>query len=531
MQTIINFKQSLNAYLKIIDTRIKDGDYLGALDAGRRAIESAKTRVDRESINIILGQIYFEMRLYFLSCEHFFRAIKVAETRAGAFFGIGRNLVKMHNEKLALEYFNATLDTASTQDFSGAVLEWTFVIRENLRTQENGKSLFAIAKNLAKMGKYEQAISMLSPSFAKGDIDTKIFVADLLILSRDFTRAREILFSILRENPENVEANLVLCNLCLAENDLCSLEINLEKLENLQMDKNQYLLTANLYFSVGKWNKAINFYEKSLKLDEYNIKTMLFMAIAYYNLGEKQEALYTIGRARWVDIENPILNGYYDIFNRDLVPPPLRLITKLPKKIADNKMQNIFGAISSGNFCEILNTSITFVDDLDWCFTNKDNEITNRLANALSKCKRKKATKLYQKYLLSVRLDTEQKFYLTKHALLSQNLTEIDVTANLRYRSFKTKLPKKILQNCVWKEAYCNAVSYAEVNGIIVDFEKINNKIYKKIGLNNQKLLNERVFSCLYFCYNAQVLRQACIYFGVENDKVMQAINEFQLLV
>ena len=175
--------------------------------------------------------------------------------------------------------------------------------------------------------------------------------------------------------------------------------------------------------------------------------------------------------------------------------------------------------------------SLTLADDIDWCMTYKNSDLINRLTNALSKCKKKKAQKMYQKYLLSVRLDKEQKFYLTKYAMLAQNLKEIDLTSNLVFRSFKNKIPK-IITNSMWQEGYCNAISYAEINGLVADFDNINAKICQYVAKNQHNFtFNERVLSCIYFCNNAQVLGQACIYFGVESEEVLRAINEFQLLV
>ena len=42
--------------------------------------------------------------------------------------------------------------------------------------------------------------------------------------------------------------------------------------------------------------------------------------------------------------------------------------------------------------------------------------------------------------------------------------------------------------------------------------------------------VDENLISCLYFCQNAQVLEQACIYFATDKHQVMQAINYLKLL-
>lgn len=530
MQKIVNFKQSLDYYLRLIDARCADGDYLGALDAGRRALDNAKTRIDRESINVLLGQIYYEMELYPLSCEHFFRAVRIPETRASAFFGIGRNLVKMHNPKLALEYFDATLSCGGTEDFSGAVLEWTYVLREELSEPENINPTLAIAKNLVKMKKFEQAIALLSPLALK-DKEAEIYLADVLILNKEYDKAREIIFSILRENNDNAHAILVLCSLCCAENDLCSLEINLQKLAGIPLNFAQYVLAGNFFCAVGNYKEAVKKYAEAIALDEYNTKVLLFQAIAYFNLGETQEALYSLGRARWVDIENPVLNIYYDIFSRNLVEPPLAIITQIPAKIAENKLNNIFSALN-GNFCESLHHSLLLADDVEWAMTFKDAVLTERLANALSKCKKKKALSMYRKFMLSVRLNKNQKFYLTKYALVNENFKIIDFTADYRYKSFKPKIPALIKSNETLKLGYINALCYAITNGIEVNFDKFAQKISKKCEFNaNLGVFDEKLCACLYFCENAKVFNQACIYFGVEGSSALQVVNDFELLL
>ena len=530
MSKIVKFSQNLDYYLRLIDVRISSGDFLGALDAARRAVEHARTRVDCESINILIGQIYFEMGLYSLSCEHFFRAVKIGETRAAAFFGIGRNLVKMGEFKLALEYFGATLNTESTEDFSGAVLEWTHEIKERLKSTEK-PSLIAIAKNLAKMRKFSQAI-MLLESVIPRTTEINCVLADILILSERYDDAREILFEILRGEPNSLEANLVLCSLCLAEQDLPNLETILQKIEGYPLNLGQLVLIGNMYASLSQYEKAITFYERALKLDEYNIKILLFLAISHYNISNQQEALYYIGQARWVDIENATLNIYYDIFARGLVAPPLAVVNRVPQKVAEAKLKSVFSAVEAGEFCDSFNRSLLFADDVEWCFVGQSGVNLDRLATALSRCRKKKAVKLYNKLMLSVRLDREQKFYLTKAALLNKNSRAIDLTANYCYRSFKVQFPTAFYKNPNLKAGYASAIAYAELHGMSVNFEKITKKLIKNANFSVfSPDFDEKVLACIFFCENAQILSQACIYFGVDNNLVVRAINEFQLLV
>ena len=530
MPKILKFTQNLDYYLKLIDTRTANGDLLGALDASRRALEHTRTRVDRESINILIGQIYFEMGLYQLSCEHFFRAVRIGETRGAAFFGIGRNLVKMHESKLALEYFEATLNTDSAEDFSGAVLEWAHEIKEQLKGTPQ-PSIVAVAKNLVKMRKFSQAIMMLE-SVNPRTAEVQCLLADIMVLTEKYDSAREILFEVLRNEPNSIEANLVLCSLCYAVHDFPNLETVLQKVEGCPLDLGQLVFVGNMYANMSQYEKAISYYERALKLDEYNIKILLFLAISNYNINNQQEALYYIGQARWVDIENATLNIYYDIFARELVPPPLAVVTRVPPKIAENKLKSVFGAIDNGAFCDSFNRSLLFADDVEWCFVGHERLDLGKLANALTRCRKKKAVKLYNKLMLSVRLNREQKFYLTKSVILNESVKVIDLTANFRYRSFRVKIPSAFAKNSTLKAGYASAISYAELHGMNVNFEKIAEKLIKNRNFPTfPPDFDEKVLACLFFCENTQILSQACIYFGVDNNVVVRAINEFQLLI
>ena len=134
---ILKMTHNLTYYLKLFDTRKQNGDMFGALDAGRNALKFAKTRIDKDSINTLLGNIYFEMGLYKLSCEYYFRAISVPSTRAGAYFGVARNLIFMHRYNQSLDYFDKVLEWDNSGLFSEAVLEWTNFINKKIKEAED----------------------------------------------------------------------------------------------------------------------------------------------------------------------------------------------------------------------------------------------------------------------------------------------------------------------------------------------------------------------------------------------------------
>ena len=530
MKKILKFQQSLDYYLKILDTRLNEKDYLGALDTARNAFKLAKTKINKQSINLIIGQIYFEMDLYNLSNEYFFRAVQVPQTQAGAYFGIGRNLIFLQKNTLALKYFENSLATQTSLDFSGAILEWTNKIRSSMLSYPQNLNELSLAKKLVKLNKFDDAIETLKDKFKSGDIKAKIFTADILVIKEDYDTARSIIKEILQNNPHDTDALLVLANICLQLNDYYNLESILEDLETLPLKDKQIFILATMYSHIQNYQKSIKYYEKILKNDEFNIKILLFLSICYYNINDTQQALYYIGKARWIDIENQILYNYYDIFNRKLLPPPLTLNTQIPATLIDEKLKSINLSLNSNEFCTHLNTSLILADDIFWSFTLKNNTQDIKIINTLAKCKKKKATNLYNKLLLSTRLTSNQKFYLTKFALLNQNLKTIDINSNLHYVSFKNYIPKSIQNNQTLKIAYCNAVAFAEINNITANFDNLLN-IINNIPLNStvEYQLNENILTCILFSQNMQNLEKACIYFDVDKKSALMAIKHLKL--
>ena len=506
-------------------------DFLGALDASRNALNSAKMRIEKESINILIGQIYFEMGLYEFSCESFFKAVKIDHVRQTAYFCLGRNMYYLKKYKLALLYFEKALTIDGIEDFSGAILEWINKIKEATINTTNKLNEVDLAKHLIKLKEYEQAKAILRPLLDIGNINADVLYAQILILQTKYEDARNILLNILQMYPYNVEGLLGLCMLCVGQNDYENLEIILEKLDALELSDKQLYAQADMYNLLGKYEKSIKKYEKIVKNNEFNTKPLLYLSICYYNLNDRENALYYIGKARWVDIDNPIFNIYYDIFNRNTVKTPLKISNQIPFEIYETKLSDIYSAINSSNFCENLVSSYILVDDIEWAYCLDENNISEDITRVLSQCRKEKARNLYNKLLLSTRISKEQKFKLTKYTLLNNPNNEIDFTINFKYRSFKYKLPKNICGNLLLKKGYCNAIAFAEINDLSVNFTKIINKMCSFDWFTNVDLnVDENVVACLFLCEKQSILYQACIYFGIEYEMIKNTIKKLSLI-
>ncbi len=523
MSKVLQFKNGLDDYLNLYDLRMQERDFLGALDAGRNALLCARTRIDREAINLLLSEAYYEMGLNVLSCEHAFRAVSNIETRANAYFCIGKNLVSLKEYKLAVKYFDEVLSFNCDGELVGAVYEWCEFIRENL-TQRNKFDPILLTRALVRQKRYDTALAQLEPYLQKNDIKTLVAYCDILVLAGEHNRARELLQQILSFDMYNTGAIIVLANICMLDGDYTSLEMNLCKLNELHLSVDELEVVGGIYARSGNYASAIKNYQKMLEKDEFNAKIMLFIAICYYNLGDNKEALYYIGRARWIDIENPTFNIFYEIFSLKQ-EKNLQVSTTVPLKTGQEKLNFVLEAIDLQNFDGIFETSLTLANDIEWTMTLKNAEFTQKIVQKLAFSRKKSIISLYNKEMLSTRVGEKQKFYLAKYALVNAKSGAIDFTNNMRYHSFRLKIPKHIASNLNLCRGFCGAVVYAEIYNLDVNLDTINQKFKLKSLENIDFPFSENLISCLYFYENTQILEQACIYFDTQKDEVERAIK------
>jgi len=533
MSKILKFKNSLDYYLKLFDTRKKDNDLLGALDACRSALTNSHTRIERDAINILLGQVYFEMQHYQLSCEYYFRAVKVPQSRASAYFGIGRNLVMLKKYSLALEYFDSVLFWDYTDTFTEAVLEWVNIIKDKLNELDNPQNIsIKIKNNLAnifRVKKYNEMSNYLKDllDLYPQDTDYKIMQIECHLAMRNFSEARSLIFELLREYPQNVDVLIMSCKLCLYDNDETNLREYLSIIDKIEVKTNKQLFMLGcIHFDIGEYQSAINDFLIIISKNEYKPKLLLYIAICYYNLSDFENALYYVARARWIDFENATLIQFYSLFREQKYDGSISLSEKLPLVIQQQKYELVVNFFNSENFINEFLHSITVLDDIEWSLTLSDFELTNLISNRVSIIKQQKAVNFFAKTLISTRPATFQKFLFAKYALRSGNYKFIDLTSNYRFRSFSGKMSKAVYNNDLLRSATSNARAYLECYTEGVDIiEEIKNISKAVIKMGNDLSINENTLTCAYFYQKKQVLFDACIYFGVDIQEVENVLH------
>ena len=514
--SIIKFRHNLAYYLKLFDMRKDNDDLLGALDAGRNALKLARMRADRESINLLLGQIYYDMGLYTLSCEYYFRALEIASCRASAYFGVGRNLVQLERYVLALEYFDKALEWDVDGGFAECILEWTGYIKKQLNTKQKQNDILHRIKQNIKQGNYVLALQMIKQNVVDGadEIGALLLEAECYLRMHDIDHARIIAKLVLSIEHDNVPARLMMCVICRYDDDETSLYRQLEYFCLDKLNSGELLTIAQLYASMGKYDKALQALMLIQKNLPYSPKVQLYIAICYNNLHDKENALYYLAQARWIDYENPILNDFHQMFEQG--KEELVLSDRLPNKRYQQKLKDIHNAISKQNFVALWIHSPILSEQTDWLLCTDEYDEVKQMAQKFCQSPNKRVKKYCAHSLLSVRTNLRQKFLLTREVMRTKYYKIINLNANLTYRSFYNNLPHFCYQNELFKRSVTSARAYVECYANMIDIIPMAKCLYNKIGLMQNNDFDENVLACLMFNNNTQIMEKACRYFDVD---------------
>ncbi|MBQ8762001.1 MAG: hypothetical protein IJZ26_01620 [Clostridia bacterium] len=525
MSNITNFKHNLQYYLNLIDHRTESGDLWGALDASRNAKQHSKTRIERQGLEVVTAQCYFNMELHSLACRHFFRAVKIPHLRATAYFGIGRSLIFLNQLNLALSYFDACLNCDTNNIFTESILQWTEIIKEKLKSKiSTEKNIIATAKNLINRRKFFEAREMLEPLAKQQNLQAKNMIGLSYYLEKNFEKARQEVENVLFNFPFDVFSLCLLYDLDVSMQE--SIKIKLENVDTI--DTNELIKLGLFFASLGDFKSAIKYFDKLIELKEYIPKVHLFSAICAYNLKDTEKALYNISRAKWLDCENTIYTFYYDIFRKNEEPNNLKVYEDLPLNIKEKKLENVTEALQRTDFCWLLNKSHFLLEDLEYATFNE--QLCNEISLKLSTCKGSLAKDFFDRILLSVNHTKKHKFLMCKNALFSGKYDELDLVCNYKYISFyfSTKKLKAMYEKL--KKAVCNAVAYVYcydlgkevLNGVWQLSEKA-----KKLEDTN---ITEDELTCLLLSNNTLILQNSCLFFNVSQIKVIQFKNMLKLI-
>jgi len=526
MAKIIKFKNKLSYYLDLLDSRQKNNDLWGVLDALKNAQTYSKTKIEKDGLWLLFGQTYFEMGQYKKSSDCFFRAVYITHLRAGAFFGIARNLVCLKKFNLALDYLEATLKWDFCDEYTEAVLEWTAHIKNNMNdVLFEHKNLIHTAKNLILKQKYLDAQNILQT--LKSDSQTLSLLAYCNFLNEDFTKAIQLSKEVLEQDENNFLSLFVLFKIYENKNNLKANSI-LKQIVMSDFCDDLNLKSAALFLSEMKmFFEALKFFEKLCKIDEFCANNYLLCGLCLFKLKKIDDSLFYISKAMWLDSEDPIYLFFYELIKTNGLDINTKIEAKLPKNIEEEKTKTLLEIFFSGKFDVELNKSYFLINDIVWSYSLKNLSLTEDVSNAISNSKNQKANSVFCDLLLSHGPTKLQKFLMVKSALFSNNFYSISFVCDYSYSSFKLKKNEmQKFKNKNFREGVCDAISYVEC---FFPKQMLLEKVFKKAQKeqNSQFLLNmsHSVIACFLLKDFFEVFDKACLFFGTDK-KFIQNLSK-----
>ena len=536
MGKIVKFKQTIDYYIKISDARLAEGDTLGAISAIRSGIEALKPSNKRDSMYVILGQLYFNLNLFELSNYYLFKAFYISELRACVCFCLGRNMVKLKRYDVADLYFCECLDYDTAKQFYEFVKEWiTYAKREspkhNIKSVEE-RTLARTAK-LLHAQQYEQALAQLNslPELHGYTEDTLYLRASAHFLLNNFNEAREAAKVLLRGDPESVLGYCMLINICVSEADYENLEINTRRLLALSPKApNESYRAALTLARSSKYAESKPYFERLLHADEHNVKVLFFYSLTCYLADEVDNALFYISRAKWIDYDNKILDFYYNYYRQRIKLSSPEFVFQIPKPLAQNKLEEIARILKQGAVASTaINQSHFLLDDIEWTFTLNQPDTTAFISEKLIMLHNKKADQVIHNAMINNLNPERLKYEVLRQMFLCSKPRTIDFVADYKYRSLIPSVPSQIANDTTYRQAFINASCFCECYAPEYNLIKNHKKVFAKLSQAPHLEISLNTLTCVIFSASETVLSVACKFFSTELSKVTELQKLLQL--
>ena len=519
MQKIVKFRKSVKHYFNLIYARQSTGDLWGVLDAIKNAKQVCKNRKEKQKLNVMMAQNYYEMEQYELSSNHFFRLAPNELFRASAFFGIGRNLVCQKRFDLALDYFQAAIKWDVLNVFKEAILEWTNFVKCETEKQDDEDVYLATIKRLLKNGNGTMARKLLSEM--KTTHETLALMAFCDFLDEDFSSAEQKAKESLLEKGGQSLAHIVLAKI-YEKHKIEKKQKIVQKLLEIDFSEKEDLKRVAMFLSSEKdFFHAAFYFEKLCKIEQFNPINHLFCGLCYYNLKKEQDALASVGKSMWLDEENPVYSFFYDAIKTCELGEKCKISKKLPKEIESAKVENLIEVFFGGSLSKEIDKSYNLLNDILWSYELNDLELTEKATMSLISSKNKKAICLVKKLMLQTSPTPKQKFVILKEALKSGVFENYNFVCKHVYSSFNIKRNELKSFPANFCDGVCSAISYAEC---FYPKLMLLPKILKKASYGNTSIflqnMSSKVVACFLLKENVEVFFNACQFFDVDKKLV-----------
>ena len=544
---IIKFDDSVKTYRKLIEKRLYEEDYLGALGF---LFSALKKEPENFSLYADIAEIYTEMELFELSIKYWFIYLDKApkEEYPRAYEDLAINYFYTNNLWASSYYFNLKLKedgVVSRDRFGEEMTEFFFHTTDK-------KSLYHIAY-----------------PFDQADYSVREKLAKKALSAGDYKMAKSIYASIPSEcRSEEADGEYAIAS-HLSSDDEETVKIAKESLEKHGENVTAYCSLSTVYKAKDNIEKSRYYYEKALnsrkgeKSEAYQIATCaidlcdhktandclrviledrpfdnvmgLFYAISFINLGNYEKAIEVLENTYKLDPVDQVVKYYLDYAKAlqskgdELQLLPLEYIKGYPKKVENKYKKEIKKIIDEPEILSKKTKQKGIYDLLFWGIKYGDDKTAKSCVYAITLIGASKQIKRLKSCLIDPEISIEAKGGILYALIINLYSRKLGVVVGDIYES--VKLRKLAFENTPsetrFLPAYALAMSRIILSGVS-EYEKIGvsaSRIYTKYAeevekndLDIDELASMIVKKCNYKVFkNSQDVYKV---FGIEKNRI-----------
>lgn len=321
--TVIKFKETAAIVKRISRARWEDGDFLGSLTI-LRGMES-KPRVSAD-IYAEIAEVYEDMGLYEFAVEYWYKYIDVcpdSKIKEG-YMALGEDYLYLENVRAATHYYNERaiedgVDFPPVEELTESLMDAIDKKRKyRIVYPEKFKSYLAelsAGRLKIREGAFDEGIEILSKIPKEAD-DYAEALSSIGIAYYLSDRPEEAVTKFKEAYDSNPSDVFTLCNLSsvlhLLKRDAESDEYTRRLLELDATTPADLSKIAGSLCERGMHKKAINYLDKLLITNPFDINALFMRGIASLNIGE-----YAVAKSSFGDIlaiyNSPVAVYYYDV--------------------------------------------------------------------------------------------------------------------------------------------------------------------------------------------------------------------------
>ena len=350
-------------YFNVAKGKKDDGDLVGSLTILRNIEESGTRNLE---VYAMMGEIYFEMELYPLALEYWFKYLAGSnrtDVRLRAYNALGATFCMLGDNYLMGYYYDLefSLNPAEEQPYDYVLYDYLDYNKQEFPEfyvtypldKMTSKALYVSALDLLEKGNVSEAIERLS-LIKPQDEEYDDAVFRLGSIYRDQGKSEEEMKAFLFQKYEQAidkgRIALLLCEFVRTDDKKELLSYLDVALDSEPTDPQDCFYMARLYARVGEYDGAVQALNLALDINYYDVRSIYLYAVISYNVGKYDIAAEYFKEG--YDISRDQINLFYYELCRDEKAraqyPELSIDYALPESESIERITEIVYLITGG---------------------------------------------------------------------------------------------------------------------------------------------------------------------------------------